>query len=71
MNKKEYLETVDPQNSSMTEEDFEESMESVLVPEGTVFVLGDHWWRSLDSRHFGPLSLGEVEGKVVGYGMEQ
>ena len=70
MNKEKYLETVDSQNSSMTEEDFEESMESILVPEGTVFVLGDQWWRSIDSRHFGPLSLGHVEGEVIGYGIE-
>lgn len=70
MNKEKYFETVDSQNSSMTEEDFEESMEAILVPEGTVFVLGDQWWRSIDSRHFGPLSLSQVEGKVIGYGIE-
>lgn len=71
MNKEEYFETVSHQNSSMTEEEFEESMESILIPVGTIFVLGDQWWRSIDSRHFGPLSLGKVEGKVIGYGMEQ
>jgi signal peptidase I len=71
MSKEEYLETVNPQNSAMTEEDFEESMESVVVLDGTVFVIGDQWWRSIDSRHFGPLSLSKVEGKVIGYGMEQ
>jgi len=70
MNKEKYFETVDSQNSYMTEEDFEESMESILVPEGAVFVLGDQWWRSIDSRHFGPLSLGHVEGEVIGYGIE-
>ena len=41
MKKEEYLETVDPQNSAMTEEDFEESIESILVSEGSVFVLGN------------------------------
>ena len=46
-------------------------MESILVPKGSVFVLGDQWWRSIDSRHFGPLSLSQVEGKVIGYAMEQ
>lgn len=66
---KEYLETVSPQNTTMTEEDFQESMESIIVPEGSVFVLGDQWWRSIDSRHFGPLSLKKVEGKVLGYGV--
>jgi len=70
MDKEKYLDTVDSRNSSMTEEDFEESMESILVPEGTVFVLGDQWWRSIDSRHYGPLSLGHVEGEVMGYAIE-
>ena len=55
----------------MNEEDFEESMESILVSEGSVFVIGDQWWRSIDSRHFGLLSLSKVEGKVIGYRMEQ
>ncbi|MEK5037775.1 signal peptidase I [Sporosarcina sp. FSL K6-3457] len=63
----EYLEVVNPQNSMMTEEDFQEDMESISVSEGSVFVLGDQWWRSIDSRHFGPISLSDVEGKVLGY----
>lgn len=63
----EYLEKVNPPNSTMTEEDFQESMEPVVVPEGSVFALGDQWWRSVDSRHFGPISLQEVEGIVLGY----
>ncbi len=67
MNKEEYLETVNPLNSTMTAEDFEEDMEPISVPEGSLFVIGDQWWRSIDSRHFGPISLNEVEGKVLGY----
>ena len=63
----EYLETVNPQNSTMTEEDFQENMESISVPEGSVFVLGDQWWRSIDSRHFGLISLRDIKGKVLGY----
>ncbi|WP_203247199.1 signal peptidase I [Sporosarcina beigongshangi] len=63
----EYFEKVSSQNTMMNEEDFQENMESILVPEGSVFVLGDQWWRSVDSRHFGPISLSDVEGKVLGY----
>lgn len=70
-NKEEYLKTVNPENSAMNEEDFEENMESILVSKGSVFVIGDQWWRSIDSRHFGLLSLSKVEGKVIGYRMEQ
>lgn len=67
MNKNEYMETIDPKNTEITAKDFEESLEPILVPADTVFVLGDQWWRSIDSRIFGALSLSEVEGKVLGY----
>ncbi len=60
MKKEEYLETVNPQNSTMTEEDFRRKHGiSFLVPDGSVFVLGDQWWRSIDSRHFGPFIVSE------------
>ena len=35
------------------------------VPKGSVWVEGDNAARSLDSRHFGPLPLGLVKGKVI------
>jgi len=37
----------------------------VRVPEGTVFVLGDHRLGSVDSRAFGPVPLSAILGKVV------
>ncbi len=55
----------------MNDEDFEENMESIIVSKGSLFVIGDQWWRSIDSRHFGSLPLSKVGGKVIGYGMEQ
>lgn len=36
----------------------------VLVPEGTVFVMGDNRGRSFDSRNIGPIELGKVDGKA-------
>ena len=35
------------------------------VPEGCVFVLGDYRTQAQDSRDFGPIPLGDVEGKLI------
>lgn len=37
----------------------------VVVPFGHVWVEGDNWRRSFDSRDFGPVSKGLVEGRAV------
>jgi len=37
----------------------------VRVPAGTVFVLGDNRGDSVDSRRFGPVRVGQIEGQVV------
>jgi len=37
-----------------------------FVPEGQVWVEGDNSTGSKDSRHYGPVPLGLVQGKVVG-----
>ncbi len=36
----------------------------VAVPAGTVFVIGDNWENSMDSRHFGPIPLESIVGIV-------
>lgn len=54
-------------NLDAKKEDFNISMEPVKVSEEAVFVLVDLWWRGIDSRDFGELSLEAVEGKVLGY----
>lgn len=35
------------------------------VPEGCIFVLGDYRTQTEDSRDFGPISMDNVEGKVI------
>ncbi len=37
-----------------------------VVPDGYIFVVGDNLEKSEDSRIFGPISLSQVEGKIVG-----
>lgn len=64
------MEKVDPANrgdDESWEEYFAITIKPVKVEENTVFVLGDNWWRSTDSKDFGVLPLDNVEGKVLGY----
>ncbi|GIO29781.1 MULTISPECIES: signal peptidase I [Paenibacillus] len=42
-------------------------LDALRVPDGHVFVIGDDWFRSFDSRHFGPLPIDSIQGKVLGY----
>lgn len=46
---------------------FSTDMKSQKTPRNAVFVLGDNWWRSLDSRDFGTVPIENVEGEVLGY----
>lgn len=46
---------------------FNMNAEKIEVPEGSLYVMGDTWWRSVDSQIFGPLAVGNVIGKVLGY----
>ena len=37
----------------------------LVVPDGTIFCLGDNHGNSLDSRHWGPLEMRAVQGKAL------
>lgn len=39
----------------------------VTIPKDHVYIIGDDWFRSSDSRNFGPLETGDIAGKVMGY----
>ncbi|MCM3638462.1 signal peptidase I [Sporosarcina luteola] len=45
---------------------FNMDMAAVTVEENTVFILVDQWWRGYDSREYGPLPIGEIEGIIIG-----
>ena len=53
-------------NEQSTREYFNMNMAAVSVKENTVFILVDQWWRGYDSREFGPLPIGEIEGVIIG-----
>lgn len=42
------------------------SMEEFEIPEDHVYLVGDDWFRSNDSRLFGPLPTDKIEGRLVG-----
>jgi signal peptidase I len=70
MEEEQYFEKV-THNSKADEENWREyfstDMESIWIPDNAMFVLGDSWWRSFDSRNFGAVPIDNIKGKVLGY----
>lgn len=54
-------------NRPLFEDAKEYDTEKYTIPEGHVFLLGDAWWRSFDSRNFGAVPIENLNGKVLGY----
>jgi signal peptidase I len=43
------------------------TLKEITIPEGHIYVLGDDWFRSIDSKVFGTLLKENITGKVLGY----
>ena len=70
LNEEEYFNNVPSRNianEQLTRDYFNTYMNPVTVKENNVFILVDQWWRGIDSRDYGPLSLEKIEGIVIGY----
>ena len=70
LNEEEYFNNVPSRNianEQLTRDYFKTYMNPVTVKENNVFILVDQWWRGIDSRDYGPLSLEKIEGIVIGY----
>ncbi|KRF06553.1 hypothetical protein ASG89_19060 [Paenibacillus sp. Soil766] len=75
LEEEEYFETLNKPGSAQCNESCQKTMKEyfnmdmakVNVPEGHVFVMGDTWWRSIDSQIFGSLPLTTIKGMVMGY----
>ncbi|UQZ81224.1 Signal peptidase I [Paenibacillus konkukensis] len=45
----------------------EASKQPIRIPDGQYYLIGDDWFRSADSRHFGTIPQESILGKVIGY----
>lgn len=50
---------------------FSTSVKDLIIPKGSIFVISDNSTRGYDSLTFGPLSVDQVIGKVLGYKHEK
>lgn len=58
-------------NNNMDPDGFDSSFEfnfsEIQVPLDSYFLVGDNWWRSIDSFDFGAVHKNNIVGKVMGY----
>jgi signal peptidase I len=55
------------QNVRSNDFESEYNAEKITIPENHVFLSGDLWWRSIDSKQYGPIPMELIKGKVLGY----
>ncbi len=74
LEEEEYFKTVNKPGSAQCDECqrtmkeyFNMEMDKVKVPKGHLFVMGDTWWRSIDSQIYGSLPVANIKGRVLGY----
>ena len=69
MDKKEYQEMAKANGLDPNEfnEWFEKDYKETDIPSDHYFLIGDNWWRSIDSFQFGPVASSNIAGKVIGY----
>ncbi|WNR43000.1 signal peptidase I [Paenibacillus roseipurpureus] len=53
-------------NVKFIQESDETNKIELKVPEGQYYIIGDDWFRSADSRHFGTIPKNNILGKVLG-----
>lgn len=68
-NREEYIERVgkDQVDEIQLEVYFDSNLKEILIPDQHYFLLGDSWWRAIDSRVFGPVEQSSIIGKIIGY----
>ncbi|WP_042163210.1 signal peptidase I [Paenibacillus gorillae] len=75
LHKKEFLKMIKKAPGSKCEKDclhtfkstFDFNLKATLIPDHAIYVIGDNWSRSFDSRIFGTLPELNILGKVMGY----
>jgi signal peptidase I len=53
-------------NAKWIQESDESNKKELQVPSGQYYIIGDDWFRSADSRHFGTISKDSILGNVIG-----
>lgn len=69
MNEEEYMEWANEKGEDPRRfnDYFHQNVKEIAIPHEHYFVIGDNWWRSVDSFTFGPIHSKNIVGTVIGY----